>query len=138
MEVRELGGDRLAEQDAARFAAQRDARRIGSRPMAGVDRRSVLGRHVGGVDDVLYRERHADERARTIRAVAGASFRDGLIGIDVLPGLDVLVPFSDAIQACTRDVLARCTACANRSDYFGGGELIQRAGRNHEGVSSNM
>ena len=67
--------------------------------------------------------------ARSERSRARASV--GLFGIDVLPGLDVLLPFSDTIQACARDVLACCTAGADRGDYFGRGEFIQRAGRNH-------
>ena len=62
IEMGELGGDGLAEQRAAGAADQRDQRGVDLRPVAGIDRRAVFGRHVGGVENVLERDRQAAQR----------------------------------------------------------------------------
>ena len=69
---------------AAGRARQRRRAGIEARPAAGIDRRAVAGRHVGGVEDVLDAERHAPEHAAPAAAVglpaprrAPAPGRDG-------------------------------------------------------------
>src|SRR5262249_58177106 len=70
-------GHGLADDDRARLAQRRNARRVALRAPAGKEWRTILGRHVGSLDDVLDAERHAvDWRARP--AVAPA--RRGLVG----------------------------------------------------------
>ena len=77
MAVGELGGDRLAQQDRAGGARQAHGAGVETRPAAGIDRRAVAGRHVGGIEDVLDAERHALQqpgcRASLERAAASAA-----------------------------------------------------------------
>src|SRR5262249_5331930 len=51
--IGEFGRYSLAEDHAARRADQRDAGGVGKGPVAAIDRRAVLGRHVDRIDDVL-------------------------------------------------------------------------------------
>ncbi len=53
LHVRELGGHGLAEQQPAGAADLRDQGRIGSRAVAGVDRRAVFGGEIHRIEDVL-------------------------------------------------------------------------------------
>ena len=129
MNVRELGRDRLAHEHAAGLARKSDACRIAPRPMAFEDRRAVLGRHVRGVDDVLHAIGHADERPALVAAVEFPCLFDRGIRIEVLPRLHLRFAFDDAIEARTRDRLARRVACANRRDDLGGGEGVKRRWR---------
>ena len=55
--IGELGRHRLSEDDGARGSDSGDAGRVASGAMAAIDGRAVLGRHVGGVDDVLDADR---------------------------------------------------------------------------------
>ena len=58
----EFGGDRLAEHEAAGAAQQRDQGGIGLGPVAGIDRGAVLGRKVGGVENILDPDREPAQR----------------------------------------------------------------------------
>ncbi len=60
--IGQLRGDRLAEDVTAGCTQQRDARSIGMRNAAGVDRRSVLGCDALGVDNILDRHRQPPQR----------------------------------------------------------------------------
>ncbi len=88
MTVGEFGRHRLAEDDPARRTGQRHAGGVGKGPVAAVDRRAVLGRHVVGVDDVLDPDRNALEQARPPGAVGGARLRQCQLRVQPNPGLD--------------------------------------------------
>jgi len=62
LQAGELGGDRLAEHEAAGAAHERHQRGIGLGPMAGVDRRSILGREIRGVENILDADRQPVQR----------------------------------------------------------------------------
>ena len=62
----ELGRHRLSEDDSARGSGSGDASRVAPRAVAAIDGRAILGRHVGGVDDVLDADRDAVERAQRL------------------------------------------------------------------------
>ena len=72
----------------ARRAGQRDAGGVGKWPVALIDRRAVLGRHVEGVDDVLDPDRNALEQARPPGAVDRARLGQCPLGVEPDPGLD--------------------------------------------------
>src|SRR5262252_7593350 len=73
----EFRGHGLPNNDPAGFAQRRYARGVALRAPAREERRAVLGRHVGGLDDVLDAERHTvDRRAR----LALAPPLGGLVG----------------------------------------------------------
>ena len=55
--------------------------------MSPVDGRTILGRHVVGINDVLDPERHAMQRATGLAPVQGACLGHDLILIEILPGL---------------------------------------------------
>ena len=59
---RELRRHRLAHDDGAGAAQGGNARRVALGAAAGENRRAVLGRQVGGVEDVLDADRHAMQR----------------------------------------------------------------------------
>ena len=71
----EFGGHGLAEHDAAGAAHQHHHRGVGLRPVAGIDRRAVGGRQVGGVEDVLDADRQSGERQARESGPLGAAPR---------------------------------------------------------------
>ena len=83
--VRELRRDGLAHEHAARLAGERDDRGVAAGPMAGVDGRAHLGRHVAGVYDVLDAERYAAQRAAPAAPVERPRLRERLLRVEVLP-----------------------------------------------------
>ena len=77
---REFGRHGLADDDAARRARERHARRIPRRTMTGIDRRAVGRRHIRGVDQILDAHRQAVQQpaahpASAARACASAASR---------------------------------------------------------------
>ena len=125
---RELGGHRLAEDDRAGRAQALDHRGIVVGRAAGVQHGAVLGRHVGGVDDVLDADRQAVQRAggvalartrSTLRACSSARFS------------------STKAQACTALVVGADAREAARHELLGAGapfaERGQRLGRAERG-----
>ena len=99
MERRELRRDRLADDDGARGARQRNGRRIRGRPMVGIDRRAVAGRQVERIEQVLHRDRQPMQQScRGLRVqCAGALHR--AVGIDARPGADRGLALGDALEA---------------------------------------
>ena len=93
---------------AARNAATQSASALGWRP---VQWTAVLGRHVGGIDDVLDADRHALERSKRpsrcnplIRLSRG---RECFFAIDVLPCANSCIIGSDEIETRAHDSNAR-------------------------------
>ena len=92
-EVRALGGHRLAEDHRAGGAQAFHHDRVVARRAALVQHGAVLGRHVGGVDDVLHADRHAVQRAdrlaRALALVGRARLRERVLLVEELPRLDL-------------------------------------------------
>ena len=99
-ETGEFGRDRLAEHDRPGGARQRDAGGVGRGTMARIDRRAVPGRHVGGVDQVLDRDRDAVQRPARGRRVAAPRRGERRLGIEILPGADHRLARGDPFEAC--------------------------------------
>jgi len=68
----------LADNDGAGVAQARDEGRVGGRLIADERKRSDRGRHVVGVEIVLHRHRHAEQRASRVASRGPAIERVGL------------------------------------------------------------
>ena len=99
----ELRRHRLAHDDAARSAEAGHRLGVARRGAAGVEHRAVLGRHVGGVDDVLdpygYAVQGPDGPAGQALGVRGPRLREGMLGIEEGPGPDLVIDLPHARQA---------------------------------------
>src|SRR5712692_265250 len=93
-EVRQIGGDGLAQDDGARSTKRGDARRIGSGPMSSIQRTAVLRGHVGGIDDVLDTHRNPVQRSFG-GPVDLARLRKGALHVQELPRLDLRIALAD-------------------------------------------
>src|SRR4051794_3038515 len=89
MAVGKFGCYRLAEDHAARDTDQRDAGGIRKRPVAAINRRTVLRRHVDSIDDVLDPDRYAAKRTPAAGSVNGACPGQRLLRIEPCPSLDL-------------------------------------------------
>ena len=102
-EQRQLGRHRLADDDGAGAAQGGNARRIAIWAAAAKDRGAVLGRQIGGVEDVFDADRHAVQRARGLAGAKGgigfARMRQRELGIEMLPCLNLALALGDAIEA---------------------------------------
>src|SRR3954468_9207386 len=98
MVVGELSRGGLAEDQAAGLLEERDARGVGLRAVAAVDRRAVLGRQVRRVDDVLDADRHAVQARTGGHAGEGAGLRENLIALDERPGPHLGFARGDALE----------------------------------------
>ena len=83
---------------ARRIAATQAASRSGRWPPWD-RRRAVLGRQVARVDHVLDPERHAVQPTLRRRGVGLPRSGDGVVGIEMGPGLDVRIAVGDPLQA---------------------------------------
>ena len=126
MQIGELGGDRLAQQDAAGLAGERHAGGVALRPAAAMDRRAPFRRHIVGVDDVLDPEWHTRERALSGAAIEGARGRNRRIGIEILPSLDLALARRDPVETGARDSFAGQPAGADRRRDLARRERIER------------
>ena len=98
MEGGELRRDRLADDDRARRARQRHGRRICCGPMVGVDRRTVTGRHVEGVEQVLDRDRQPVQQSCRRLRVEHARTLHRSIGVDEGPGANRGLALGNALE----------------------------------------
>ena len=98
----EFRGRGLADDDGAGFAERMDAGGIAVRLLALEHRRALAGRHVGGLDDVLDRDRHAVDRRQRLavaparRRGVGGSDRAVLVQSD--EGADGGIELDDALE----------------------------------------
>ena len=122
-EQRHFGGHGLAHDHRAGLAQQRDRGAVAVRPAAGVQHGAVLGRHVGGVEDVLDADRNAVQRPHRLAVGAGfverARLAAGVLRIEKGPGLDVAVDLLDAGEAGFRYLLGGNGAVTQRGDRGG-------------------
>jgi hypothetical protein len=99
----EFGRHRLAHDDAAGNTRMGHAYRVDRRAVAPAGTRTVGGRHVGGVADVLDAHGNAVEQPSGLPvpggAVARARLAEGEAGIEILPGRDVRFALLDAAKA---------------------------------------
>jgi len=87
--------------------------------------RAVLGRHVGGIQDVLDAHRQAVQRAQ--RPALGAEFVRTVrlfqrqLGIEISPGFDIFVILLNPVQAGLDDLARGYLALAQRRQRRGRG-----------------
>ena len=117
----ELCRNRLAEDHRAGRPQDRHRRRIRRRPVARVDRRAHLRRHVGGIENVLDADRHAVERPHGLRGgIAGARPGEHKVWIEEGPGPDCFLALGDAREAGTDHGLRGRAAVRDRPRGLGG------------------
>src|SRR6476620_11029386 len=121
----ELGGDGLAHNHGAGVSEMRHASGVGAGPVSGVDGRSVLRRHVGRVDDVLYGDWNAVERTARFLSVARAGVREHLLRIDVRPRLDGFLTRSDSCKTIFGELDGSKLAGGNECGGFDGGKAVR-------------
>jgi hypothetical protein len=92
--------------------------------MTGINRRSILSRHVARVYDVLYVEGHANQRSVGACTVTRLRFLYRLLRIHVLPRLNLRIALGYALETGASDRFARCLARADGSDDFGCGKFV--------------
>src|SRR5262245_6514835 len=106
MEVGELGGHRLADDDGAGGAQLAHDGGILVRPATGEQRRAAFGRIVGGVEDVLDPDRNAVQRTEApafrLVAVERARLRQRMLGIEVGERLDFALAGRNPVEAGAR------------------------------------
>src|SRR5262249_10849854 len=119
-------GHGLADDHRAGGAQPRHHGRVPPRPAPGGERGAELGREIGGVDDVLDRDRDAVERTErtTLRAalVEGARLTERGVAIEMGEGADLAVPRVDAIEAGADILLRRERAAGDLRGGFGRGQ----------------
>jgi hypothetical protein len=80
-----------------------------SRPAAGDERRTALGRIIGGIDDVLDRDRNAVQRPDRVPLLAAliepACLGERMLAVEMGERLDLSIERRDAIEASTRTIL---------------------------------
>ena len=107
-------------------ADQRDAGGVGKGPVAAVDRRAVLGRHVDRVDDVLDPDRNPGQQARPPGPVGRARLGQRLLRIEPRPGLD-LGTGTDPLQAIADQSLGGQRAGGKARRCLAGGQALGAA-----------
>jgi hypothetical protein len=103
----EFAGRGLAQDHGAGAAQQRNASRIRRRPVAAIDRRTHLGRHIERIDDVLDPDRHAVQRAAARFAIERMRLRKRQFRIELHPGFDDRLARDNTFDAIARDGFAR-------------------------------
>jgi len=108
--VSEFGRHRLAQDHPTRRADQRDASGVGKRPVAAIDRRTVLGRHINRIDDVLDPDWNTSQSTLAARSVDRTGLSKRLFRIEPSPSLD-LSPGARLLQASLHKGLGRQRSC---------------------------
>ena len=128
-EVGELGRHRLAHDDRTRRAQPRDHRRIAGGCAPRVEHGTVLGRHVGGIEDVLDTDGHAVQRSNRLpgeaQFVSGARLRQGVIRIEERPGLDLRIRLVHPREACLDELLRADNTVADQTRGFRRRERVE-------------
>src|SRR5919204_6670086 len=103
MEIRELGGHRLADDPRAGGAQLGHDGGVVTGAAARRERRAELGRIIGGVDDVLDRDRNAvqppERMALEAAFVEFARLGKRMLAVEMGEGLDLAVACLDALEA---------------------------------------
>jgi hypothetical protein len=91
-----------------------------------VQHRAVLGRHVGGVEDVLHAHRHAVQRpdrlARALALVGRARLRQRVLLVQESPRLHLRLERADALEAGLDQLLRSQPAFTDFARGVGRGE----------------
>ncbi len=122
---REFGGDRLAQHERARLAAQGHDRGVRIRLMRAVETRAIARGKVLRVKDIFDAKRQAMQDALHTGAVQRPRLRDHLRGIEGGPGLHGRLPLFDARQAGARHLLRREFTALQTLDGLQRAKLIQ-------------
>ena len=103
---------------------RRDARRIPLRAASGKDGRAMLGREIRGVEDVFHADRHAvqrtDARPGFELLIACSRLGEGIVGIEVRPGLHARLALGNAVETGAHQGLRAQAPLADRLGSFGG------------------
>src|SRR5262249_55352165 len=102
MEIGELGGYRLADDDRPGGAQLRHYRGVVAGPTTGGERRAALGRVIRRLDDVLDRDRNAVQRPErmAVRAplIEATRLRERMVTIEMRERLDLAVEPFNALE----------------------------------------
>jgi hypothetical protein len=87
---------------------------------------AVLGRHVGGVDDVLDADRDAVQRADRLAAalalIRGARLRERVLLVEELPRLDGRLELAEALEAALNELFGTQQPFRDAARRLRGGE----------------
>ena len=128
---RELVAVELAERDRAGRGQPRDDGGIERAPVSGQHARAGRGVVVARDEDVLVRDRYADERAVVARgttSVGALRLLDRAVGIERERGAESIVEAREAIQLMLRELDARDLARRERAAERRDAELVRLAG----------
>ncbi len=125
IEPGEFGGDGLAQHQRARGACKRNTGCVGAGSMTGIHGRTVCGRHVCRVDQILHAEGQAVQRAPHRAGVEMPRLCEHGIGIDMYPGPHRGFALFDARQTGARQLLGRDFTRRKAPGCFAGAELVQ-------------
>ena len=92
--------------------------------IGGVDRRSVRGWHVDGVDNVFDADRDAVQRTTRRLRIALLCFCNRAVGIEMGPRADCVLAREDTIETSTHQRLAGQFVFANVTRRVDGAELV--------------
>ena len=126
MEIGELRGHRLADDDGAGGAEPRHHLRVTARAAAGELRRAAFGRHVLGVEDILHRHRNAVQRPGRITGetmlVERARLRQRMVGIEADERAHLALDRGDTVETGAGVILGGNHAAGHFGGGFGGGQ----------------
>jgi len=117
----ELGGDRLAEDHAARLLEERHARCICLRPVARGRWASCIRWANRPCRDVLDAEGHAVQARAARHAVERARLREGRDAVDERPRAHCFIALGDALEAGGDERFRGCFARGQAASRFGAG-----------------
>ena len=104
-------------------------RRVARRRAPGVNHRTVLGRHVGGIENIFDRDRHAVQRPDRLTAqterVGRARLRERVIGIEKRPGLNLRIDVANTRQASFDELFRADDTVADQARRFRRGEQMK-------------
>ena len=117
----------LAEDHGAGAAQERDAGGVRARPVAAVNRRTHLGRHIERIDCVLKSDRNAVQRPTALPAIERARLRKREIGVEIHESLHHSVAFGDSRHAIAHHRFAGRLARRDFVRDLGRGKFVERA-----------
>ena len=125
--VGKLGGHRLAPDHRAGVAQRPDALGVLGGAAPGMAGKSVFGRHVDGVDDVLDADRNAvegaDGAAFRLPGIGGAGLGQREVGVEEDPGLHLRLAGGDAGEAGGDEGLGGERTGGDPAGGLGGAEI---------------
>jgi len=94
------------------------------RSQAGINRRAVSRRHVGGVEDILDAERHASEQSVLTCLIELVRPGQSRLLCEVAPCAHHRLAFGNPLEAAADDGLGRQLAAFEEANQAGGGKTM--------------